>query len=92
MDVDVRDNPAEGRFEAEIDGLMAVADYHIEGGSMVFTHFHVPAQFRNQGIGEDLARTALDAARARGMHIVPRCPFMASFVDEHPEYHDLLKS
>ena len=92
MDVDVRDNPAENRFEAEIDGLFAVADYHIEGGSMVFTHFEVPPQFRGQGIAEDLARTALDAARERGMHVVPRCPFMVSFIEEHPEYQDLVKS
>jgi predicted GNAT family acetyltransferase len=33
---------------------------------------------------------ALDGVRAKGRTIVAECPFVKRFVDEHPDYQDLL--
>jgi uncharacterized protein len=35
-------------------------------------------------------RGALDDVRTKGAKIVARCPFVARFVREHPDYADLL--
>jgi predicted GNAT family acetyltransferase len=32
----------------------------------------------------------LDALRAEGSKVVPRCGFVAAYVERHPEYRDLL--
>ncbi|MEO5510152.1 MAG: GNAT family N-acetyltransferase [Longimicrobiales bacterium] len=92
MAVKVVDNPAEGRFEADIDGELAVAEYHVEGDAMVFTHTEVPQQFRAQGVAMALAEYGLDAARARSMKVVPRCRFIAAYIEKHPEYQDLVRN
>ena len=50
-DVAVRDNPAEGRFEAVVDGQLAVATYDIEGDRITFTHTIVPEALGGRGVG-----------------------------------------
>jgi predicted GNAT family acetyltransferase len=40
-------------------------------------------------MGARLARGVLDAARARGLNVVPRCPFVAAYMKRHKEYDDL---
>jgi predicted GNAT family acetyltransferase len=32
----------------------------------------------------------LDLARERGLKVVPTCGFVATVIDEHPDYQDLL--
>ena len=82
----VVDNPQAGRFELTVDGHTAFAAYRLAEGSIVFTHTEVPSALRGRGVGQALARGALEAARARGAAIVPLCPFIAGFIREHREY------
>ena len=32
----------------------------------------------------------LDESRARGLKVYAQCPFIAGYIDKHPEYQDLL--
>jgi predicted GNAT family acetyltransferase len=88
--IDVRDNPAESRFEALVEGYTAIAAYHRRADAIVFTHTFVPEELRGRGVGERLARHALDQARAEGLRVVPQCPFIAAFIRRHPEYQPLV--
>jgi len=90
MPAAVRDNSARSRFELDVNGVTAVANYQLEGGVMTFTHTEVPPQPRHGGIASQLIEGALQAVRARGLKIVPRCSFVKAYVDNHPEVHDLL--
>jgi predicted GNAT family acetyltransferase len=45
---------------------------------------------RGQGFGAELVRRALDDVRAGGGSVVAQCWYVAQFIDEHPEYADLL--
>ena len=47
-------------------------------------------QAREHGIGSALVRGALEAARARGLKVKPRCSFVRAVIAKHPEFHDLL--
>lgn len=87
---DIRDNRAEQEFTLDVDGARAVAAYQLDGGEIVFTHTLVPQRIEGQGIGSRLIRAALDSARDRGLTVVPQCPFVAAYIDRHPEYRDLL--
>jgi predicted GNAT family acetyltransferase len=81
----VHNKPAQ-RFEAQVDGGLAVAEYVRAGDTVTFTHTFVPEQLRHRGIASAVAQAALDTARAEGWHVIPRCPFIAAFIAEHPEY------
>lgn len=86
----VRHNPAEHRFEAEVDGLLSVADYQVRGEQMIFTHTFVPPQLRGRGIAEKLVRVALEHARSERLRVVPACSYVEVFIDRHTEFKPLL--
>ncbi len=88
--MDVVNNEQKSRFEVEIDGEVAVADYTQSGDRIEFTHTKVPESLEGQGVGSALAREGLDYARREGLDVVPTCPFVASYIDRHPEYQDLV--
>jgi predicted GNAT family acetyltransferase len=86
----VRDNTALQRFELESGGAIAVAYYRRSPGVIAFTHTEVPPQIRERGIGSQLLQGALEAVRAEGLKVLPRCSFAAHYLSEHPEFQDLL--
>jgi len=90
--VTVIDKPDEGRYEALVDGAVAgSAFYHLTPGRIVFLHTEVDPAYEGHGVGSRLAREALDDARSKGLRVVPRCPFIARYIREHPEYQDLVR-
>lgn len=90
-DVDVVENPQEGRFEALLDGeLVGSAYYRHRRGRMILTHTEVDDAYEGRGIGSDLASYALDTVRSQGKMVVPLCPFMAGYIRRHEQYADLV--
>ena len=87
----VRDNKAEQEFELTVGRHRAVAAYQMEGDTIVFTHTLVPKAVAGHGAATKLVRAALDSARDRGLKVIPQCPFVAAYIDKHPEYRDMLK-
>lgn len=88
----ISDNPEKQRFEADLgDGSMAIAEYNLLPGKIVFTHTLVPQAHEGQGVGTALVRFALASARERGLKIVPLCPFFTAYIAKHPEEQDLLE-
>ena len=89
--IEVEDVPQRHRYEARSgEELLGVALYEREDGVLVLTHTVVEKAAEGHGVGSALARTALDTARGQGLRVLPRCPFMAGWVDRHPEYADLV--
>jgi uncharacterized protein len=91
MDVEVADNPDKARFEILADGELAgFVLYHLRGNEIAFTHTETDERFRGHGLASQLVMAALDAARARQLAVLPYCPFVRSWLEEHPEYADLV--
>jgi uncharacterized protein len=91
VDVRVADNADEGRFELFADGELAgSAYYRMEGDAIAFTHTEVDDAYEGQGLGSKLASSALDQARARGLSVLPYCPFIRGYIQRHDEYLDLV--
>jgi predicted GNAT family acetyltransferase len=86
----VRDNRAEQEFELDVEGHRAIAAYQREGGTITFTHTLVPKAIEGRGVASKLIRAALDAARDEGLKVIPQCPFVAAYIERHPEYRGLL--
>jgi len=88
---EVRNNAVRSRYEVSLDGrVVGFADYRADGDILVFPHTVIEPSMRNQGIGAELVRGALDDVRDRGFSVVARCWYVAEFIDQHPEYADLL--
>ncbi|HXY95053.1 MAG TPA: GNAT family N-acetyltransferase [Acidimicrobiia bacterium] len=90
MDVEVRDNPEESRYEIWRGGELAGhTDYKQRVNRIHFVHAEVDPKFRGEGLAERLVRGALDDARRRHLRVVSHCPYVSKFLDDHPEYQDL---
>ena len=85
----VTDVEARHRFELDEEGGTAFVTYFLEGDRITFTHTIVPEALEGRGVGSKLVRGALDAARERGLKVVPACSFVRHYVDTHDEYRDL---
>ncbi len=93
MDVEITNATDRSRYELRIDDrVVGVADYRAEGGTLVFPHTEIDPAMRGRGLGARLVGAALDDVRARGGTVVPRCWFVARFIDDHPEYRSLVDS
>ena len=80
MDVRVVDNPEESRYELWLGATRAVLLLHTE----------IDPAFEGQGLGAQLVAAALEDLRARGLKLVPLCPFVRSYLRRHQEYADLV--
>lgn len=78
------------RFETEIEGLLSVIDYRIQGQQMLLPSVRVPPALEGRGIAAALTRAALDWAREESMTVVPICPYVVTWLKRHPEFNDLL--
>ena len=90
MSAAVIDNTAKHRFELKVGDHVAFASYRLAPGVITFLHAEVPPAVSGQGIGSKLARGALDQARARGLKVVPQCPFISAFIAKNAEFSDLV--
>jgi predicted GNAT family acetyltransferase len=90
-ELQVENNRQAHRFEVTADGAQATAEYELEPGTIIFTHTKVPPQLSGRGIANRLAETGLAFARQEKLRVVPRCPFIASYIERHPEYAELTK-
>lgn len=87
----VRHNEAAARYEVEVAGALAVAEYELTpDGRQVFTHTLVPPELRGRGLAEILVRRALADARAAGRKVVPACSYVAKFIERNREFADLV--
>lgn len=87
----VRDNAEKHRFEIDLgDGSLAIAQYTLPEGKIMFTHTEVPPAHEGKGVGSALIQFALASARTRGLKVIPICPFFAAYIKQHPEEQDLL--
>jgi predicted GNAT family acetyltransferase len=91
MTIDVTRNEERSRYEIVLDGRrVGFAYYRRQGDTVVFPHTVIEPSMRGQGLGAELVRGALDDVRASGGSVVAKCWYVAQFIDEHPEYADLL--
>jgi predicted GNAT family acetyltransferase len=86
----VRHDVAAGRFEADVDGGVAHADYHLRDGVMHIVYTEVPAVARGRGIAAAVVAAALAHAREQGLKVQPMCSYVRAYMRRHPEAADLL--
>ena len=78
------------RFTADTGFGEASLEYMRDRKRIIFTHTGVPPEAEGKGIGAALAKAGLDYARSEGLTVRPMCPFVASYIERHPDYQDLV--
>ena len=91
-DTTVVDNAAELRYELRLGAeVVGQIRYATEPGLVFLIHTEVAESIDGKRLGSVLVRGALDDIRARGLRVVPVCPFVVAYIRRHPEYGDLVE-
>lgn len=85
----VRDNKAQNRFELDIEGSIAFANYRRSASAVIITHTETPPALRGRGIASELVKGALELIRADDQKVIAGCGFVVDYLRKHPEYSDL---
>jgi predicted GNAT family acetyltransferase len=89
--MEVRDNPEELRYELVDEGhMLGEILYRRYPDRIVLVHTEVPPAREGEGLATRLVAGALDDIRAKGLRMVPVCPFVRGYLRRHPEYQDLV--
>jgi predicted GNAT family acetyltransferase len=88
---EIADVPQANRYELRLGGrLVGLAAYRRRDGRIAFTHTEVEPACEGRGFGSRLADAALRDAQRQGLAVVPLCPFIAHYIEGHPEYEGLV--
>lgn len=90
--ITVVDNPGEHRFEARIDGRVALVSYVRTGDTIILTHTEVPKELQGHGLGNAVAREVLAQTKRAGLNVIVKCPFLTKFIERHPEYRPVQRT
>jgi predicted GNAT family acetyltransferase len=86
----VRDNKVRQRFELDVEGQIAFANYRQTPQAIIITHTETPRSLRGRGIASELVKGALEMIRADGQKVVAGCGFVVDYLSKHREYRDLV--
>lgn len=85
------DNVALHQYEFRIGDLIPRIEYiKTKNGEIYLTHTEVPSALEGKGVGSSLVRLALEDIERQQLHLVPLCPFVAGYVQKHPEWKRLV--
>lgn len=85
----VRNNITLSRYELDVDGATAFANYRLAPGKIIITHTETPRALRGRGIASELVQGALEQIRLEGLKVVAGCSFVVDYLDKHPEFADV---
>ena len=84
-------NVALHQYEFRIGDLIPRIEYiKTKNGEIYLTHTEVPSALEGKGVGSSLVRLALEDIERQQLRLVPLCPFVAGYVQKHPEWKRLV--
>ena len=86
----VRDNKVQSRFELDVEGGVAFANYRMTPAAVIITHTETPRALRGHGIASELIEGALALIRADGRKVIAGCGFVVDYLNKHPEYGEMV--
>ncbi len=88
MSLEVKNDEKANKFYADVDGREAVIEYEKTGGVYNLLHTFVPEELRGHGVAEQLVGGALEEIKRQGAKFLPSCPYIQSYLKNHPEHRE----
>ena len=89
--IEVADAPDRNQYELSVDGeVVGYCTYRARPGLIAFFHTEVDERFGGRGLGDRLIRFALEDDRAKGLEVLPFCPFVNAFIERNREFEALV--
>jgi uncharacterized protein len=89
--IEVADAPERERYELSLDGeVVGFSAYRARPGLIAFVHTEVDERLQGHGLADRLIRFALEDARARGLAVLPFCPFVKAFIERNRQFEVLV--
>lgn len=86
------DNTQESRYEFHVGKFVPKIEYiQANNGEIYLTHTEVPVALEGQGIGSQLVEKVLADIEAKGLSLIPLCPFVAGYIKKYPEWKRVVK-
>lgn len=73
-------NQEKSRFELDVGGQIAWADYRLQDKTLFIDHVEAPASLRGTGAAGRLMKHVLEAANEEGQSITPICGYAAAWL------------
>lgn len=90
-DYQLINNKEKQQYEYHVSGLIPLIEYVFNGDNAIYlTHTEVPMQLEGQGIGTCLVKDVLEDIDKNNMKVVPLCPFVAGYIQKHPEWRRIV--
>lgn len=83
-------NKSENQFELLIGDQIAFLEYYRDGKKIFLNHTEVPVELRGKGYAAKLVKKSLQYSREHKLIVVPSCSYVARFIDDNPEWNDVL--
>lgn len=83
-------NEQQNQFELTTQGHTAFLEFYREGNKLFLNHTEAPEALKGKGAAKKLVELSLKHARENGLTIVPNCSYVAHFIDNNPEYLDVV--
>jgi uncharacterized protein len=92
MEIQQTDDGKKGAFYIEEHGERLAEMTYVWAGESKFIidHTEVSDKLAGKGTGKQLVAKAVEFARAKGLKIMPLCPFANKVFKKTPEYQDVL--
>lgn len=90
QEYDLVDNAENKRYEMHVENYMAKIDYIRVKEKIYLTHTEVPIALEGKGIGSQIVLKALKDIKEKDLTLIPLCPFVATYIKNHPEWKTLV--
>lgn len=92
MGLSIQHQPLQRQFIVVVNQQTAHLKYHVCADEKILDYYHtyVPPALRGQNIGQKIVKFALDYAKENHLTVIPTCPFIRQYIEQHPEYKPLV--
>jgi len=84
------DNKELHNFEFVVDGYRSFIDYVIKYDLVYLIHTEVAPELEGKGVASAMVNKTLELLESENRQIVPRCSYILSFLERHPEWKKMV--
>lgn len=90
QEVELVDNKKLHNFEFVVEGYRSFIDYVIKYELVYLIHTEVAPELEGKGVASAMVTKTLAYLEAQGRQIVPRCSYVLTYLERHPEWKKLV--